>query len=115
MTLGGQTLPDPYTYEVERDYRGGMQLTASGALVEDVVNATAKHTWTMAFRNVTSAQRTAVETAFAAIVGQSATFVDIDGATKAVTRSDTQRALTWEYSRTAGGIRYATTLVLREV
>lgn len=115
MTLGGQTLPEPYSYNVERDYRGGMQIMASGALVEDVVNATAKHTWTMQFRNCTSAQRTAVETAFAAIVGQSATFVDFDGASKTVTRSDAQRALEWEYSRTAGGLRYATTLVLREV
>jgi hypothetical protein len=115
MTLGGQTLPDPYRYDVERDYRGGVIITASGALVEDVINANAKHVWTMAFRNVTSTQRTAVETAFAAIVGASATFVDIDGNTKTVTRHESQRSITWEHSRTAGGIRYATTLVLREV
>ncbi len=115
MTLGGQTLPDPYTYEVERDYRGGMQLAASGALVEDVLSGTAKHTWTMAFRGCTSAQRSAVETAFAAIIGASATFVDMEGNSKTVTRSDTQRTLTWEYSRMAGSLRYATTLVLREV
>ena len=115
MTLGGQTLPDPYSYEVDRDYRGGIMLTASGALVEDVINATAKHEWTMEFRNVTSAQRSALETAFAAIVGQSATFVDIDGASKTVTRSDTQRSLKWSYSRTGLGLRYSTSLVLREV
>lgn len=115
MTLGGQTLPDPYSYDVERDYRSGIMLTASGALVEDVIDATAKHAWTMEFRNVTSAQRTAMETAFAAIVGQSATFVDLDGASKTVTRSDAQRSLKWSYSRTGMGLRYATTLVLREV
>ena len=115
MTLGGQTLPEPYTYVVTRDYRGGMMLTASGALVEDVLSGTAKHTWTIGFRDVTSAQRSAMETAFAAIVGASATFVDYEGNSKTVTRSDSQRALIWEYSRTAGGIRYATTLELREV
>lgn len=115
MTLGGQTLPDPHTYIVQRDYRGGIVITASGALVEDVISGTAKHQWTMSFRNCTSSQRSAVETAFAAIVGQSATFVDMEGNSKTVTRSEAQSALTWEYSRIAGSLRYATTLVLREV
>ena len=115
MTLGGQTLPEPYAYVVERDYRGGIQITASGALVEDVVSGTNKQTWTISFRNVTAAERSAIEIAFSSIVGSAYTFVDLEGNSHSVTRSDTHRTLVWEYSRVAGSIRYATTLVLREV
>ncbi len=115
MTLGGNTLPDPFSHEVEIDYRGGMQIVASGALVEDILDSSKKRLWTLGFRNVTAAQRTTMETAFAAIVGTSATFVDIDSSSYTVTRDQSQRALKWSMSRTGLGLVYATTLVLREV
>jgi hypothetical protein len=115
MTLGGQTLPDVYSYVVTIDYRSGMQIMASGALVEDVLDSSKKRVWELGFHNVTAAQRSTLETAFAAIVGASATFVDLDAASYTVTRDQNQRGLAWSLSRTGLGLVYATSLTLREV
>lgn len=115
MTLNGQTLPNPFGYTVDVDYRSGMQIMASGALVEDVINASPKSTWEMSFRNVTAAQRGTMETAFAAVIGASATFVDLEGNSHTVTRDQNQRSLKWTASRVTSGLVYATTLALREV
>lgn len=114
MTLNGVTLPEPHDYAVTLDYPGGIQVMANNTLAEDQV-ATVKRTWTMAFRNLTSTQVTTLRNAFAAVAGASATFVDLESGSYTVTRDINQRTLEFIPVRQAAGLRWATTLALREV
>lgn len=115
MTLGGYTLPDPYDYDVEMDYPGGIQVMADNSVVEDHVTATVKRRWTLKFRTLSASEVTTLRSVFAAVAGASASFTDIEAGTYTVTRDESQRTLTFTPQYTTRGLRWGCTLSLREV
>jgi hypothetical protein len=109
------TLPEPHEYSIVLDYPGGQQLMANNTIAEDQTVTGPKRTWSMAFRNLTSAQCTTLRTAFGLVAGASATFVDLESGSYTVTRDISQRTLEFTPVRQAAGLRWSTTLALREV
>jgi len=97
--LAGTTLPDVnankgFSYSVE--YRGSMQALADGTVQTDLVTDTAKRTFTLSWKNITTAQRDTINTAFNAIRKASGAFTAPDGQTATVIRSPQQKDLKWD-------------------
>lgn len=116
--LAGQTLASPKEYKKARTYRGGRQVMASGALVTDLVNTTAKHRWELGWGLLTDAQYTTLRTAFDAIKDASGSYTDIDGVVYTVTLDETFDELENEAVKMggAGNVRWRVpALKLREV
>lgn len=116
-TLASNTLAMPGGYSVTVGYRGGRQLMADGSIVTDLVNANAKRVWVLSWPALTDAQRTTLETAFAAIKDTSGTYVDINGSSYTVTLAEGQPELEFTAQHYANGasVRWETSLTLREV
>lgn len=113
-TLAGYTLPEPSEYEEDRAYRGGTVEMASGAQSTDLVQASAKRTVKLSWTNISGSQKTAVETALAAIKDTSGAYVDPAGASFNVT-ADGLATIKWKWVRAAAGFRYSGSVTLREV
>lgn len=97
--LAGYTLPQVaanrgYNYSVE--YWGGMTQMADGSMAIDLVNDSAKRKFELTWKNITTAQKATVESAFNAIRKASASFTGPDGQTATVTRSAAQAVLKWD-------------------
>jgi hypothetical protein len=113
--LASQTLAHPSAFEVTVTFRGGVTELANGTQATDLVHSGAKKLFYLEWGTLTGAQKTTLETAFAAIKNTSASFTDPDNASFTVTR-DGDTELSFRYIRVAGGgFRYATSLRLREV
>jgi hypothetical protein len=113
--LASQNLAHPSAYEVTVTFRGGVTELASGVQSTDLVQSGAKKLFYLEWNALTSAQKTALETAFAAIKNSSASFTDSDNNSFTVTR-DGDAQLSFRYIRVAGGgFRYSASLRLREV
>jgi hypothetical protein len=113
--LGGQTLADPTDYKRSYTYRGGRQIMADGSQVIDLVNASAKASWRLAWPALTDAQASALQTAFAAIKDTSGSYTDIDGSAYTVMLAEGFDTLEFEHVRAVGGNRWAAALELRQV
>ena len=119
--LGGQTLKDPAVdggYKEEIIYRGASVTMADGSIKFDLVQATAKHEFTLKWTAMTSAQKTTLETAFATIKTSYSNnnFTAPTGTQYTVTRHDSQGTLKWDSDIIAGNtLRWGTSLKLREV
>lgn len=101
-TLGGTTLPMPYEQGVRRQYRGGQLQMADGSIVIDLVDATARHRFSLGFRQITSTELDAIRTGWAAIKNTTATYVSIENISYTVTQPD-GASLSWTPVVTAGG------------
>lgn len=91
-----------FSYSIE--YRGSMTTLADGSLQTDLVVDTAKRTFTLSWKNITSTQKTAIETAFNAIRKASGAFTAPDGQTATVTRSPQQKEIKWDTEVNASGV-----------
>lgn len=117
--LAGTTLADVsankgFSYSIE--YRGSMQVLADGTLQTDLVSDSAKRTFVLAWKNITTAQRNTINTAFNAIRKASGTFTAPDGQTATVTRSPAQKNLTWDTEiKGDGSYLWTATMTLVEV
>lgn len=103
-----------FSYSVE--YRGSMQTLADGTVQTDLVNDSAKRTFTLSWKNITGAQKTQIETAFNAIRKASGAFTAPDGQTATVTRSPQQKDLKWDTElKGDGSYLWSTSMTLVEV
>lgn len=114
ITLAGQTLPDPNAYTVEIAYRGGASALADGTAQFDIINATAKRTFAITWRYLTSAQRSALETAWASLKTSTATFVDYSGSSYTVARDPSAPSLKFTGNPAPGGARWTIQIQLVE-
>lgn len=97
--LAGNTLAQVSVnrgFSYSTGYRGATQDLADGSTQFDLVNDDAKRTFTLTWKNITSAQKTQIETALNAIRKTSGSFTAPDGQTATVIRDPAQKALTWE-------------------
>jgi hypothetical protein len=103
-----------FSYSVE--YRGSMQALADGTTQIDLVSDSAKRTFVLAWKNITTAQKTTIETAFNAIRKASGAFTAPDGQTATVMRSVNQKGITWDTEiHGDGSYRWSGSLTLVEV
>ncbi|MGB5050738.1 MAG: hypothetical protein WBO46_17475 [Caldilineaceae bacterium] len=113
-TLGGQTLAHPSDYRESVEYRGGRRVMADGTQVTDLVNSSAKRLFHVEWNALTAAERTTLETAYAAVKDTTGSFKTPDNNTYTVT-IDGDAALEFNYILLpSGSFRYATALKLRE-
>lgn len=113
--LATNALAHPSAYEVTVTFRGGVTELANGTQATDLVQANAKKLFYLEWNALTGAQKTTLETAFAAIKNTSGSFTDPDNSTFTVTR-DGDTEMSFRYIRVAGGgFRYSASLRLREV
>lgn len=116
--LAGYTLPqvaakNGFKYSLE--YWGGMQQMADGSVAVDLVNDNVKRRFELTWKNITSAQRDTVVSAFHAIRKSSANLTAPDGQTATVTRSPQQQSLDWDPEiKGDGSILWSGTLRLVE-
>lgn len=103
-----------FSYSVE--YRGSMQALADGTTQIDLVSDTAKRTFTLTWKNITTAQKTTIETAFNAIRKASGAFTAPDGQTATVMRDPSQKKLNWDTEvHGDGSYRWSGSMTLVEV
>lgn len=76
FTLAGQTLPSPAIYKRPRVFRGARTIKANGQVGVDLISATAKHTFYLEWRMLSSTDAGTVQTAFDLVAVASQTFVD---------------------------------------
>lgn len=113
-TLAQVSATRGFSYSVE--YRGSMTVLADGSLQTDLVVDTAKRTFVLTWKNITSTQKTAIETAFNAIRKASGAFTAPDGQTATVTRSPQQKEIKWDTEvHGDGSYRWSGSLTLVEV
>lgn len=111
--LGGTTLPEPNEYEEVEEYRGAGRLMASGAVVYDLLSATAKHVYTLTWDALTGAEKATVKTAFATVKTSSAAFTTLEGASVTVTRDPGEDDITFTAVPAANGTRWKASMKLR--
>jgi hypothetical protein len=87
-SLGGTTLPPPKSQDYKRFYRGGVLNMADGSLVHDLVDATARHRFTLRWEYRTNADLTTIQTAWDAIKNTTATYVSVRNTSHTVTQPD---------------------------
>lgn len=101
-TLGGTTLPMPYRQDVRRMFRGGQLQMADGSIVIDLVDATARHRFSLRFRQLTATELGTLKTKWDSIKNTTATYVSIENTSHTVTQPDGAE-LTWSPRVTTGG------------
>lgn len=117
--LAGNTLAQVsanrgFSYSVE--YRGAMQVLADGSLQTDLVEDTKKRTFVLTWKNITTAQKGTIETAFHAVRKSAVTFTAPDGQTANVTRSAQQKDLKWDTElKGDGSLLWSGSMTLVEV
>ena len=98
------------------NYRGAMTDLADGSTQIDLVSDSKKRTFTLTWKNITTAQKDAIETAFHAIRKDSAAFTAPDGQTATVKRSKAQPDIKWDTEVHGDGTyRWSGSLTLVEV
>ena len=116
--LGTVTLPGISTYTETYYYRQVITTQADGAVyVGAISGGTAKHDYTLGWQNITTANRTAIETAIAQIGTAYAAnnFTTPTGGTVTVTRHPQQPGLSWEATDSLGTLYWSGSMMLREV
>lgn len=112
--LNGQGLPSLTGYREKRAYRGAMIEMADGTAAFDLVQPNSKRVFELNWQTLTSAEKGAIETLFAAMQAGSVTFSPPTGEGELdVTRTAT--GLDFVAVATATGLRWAVTMELREV
>lgn len=116
-TLGGVTLPDVTTdgFREGYGYRGSDREMLSGAVVTDLVTASAKRTFELSWRELTETQVGTIKTAFATVDDGSATLVTPLGSTVTVTRDIGFMAIDIQWRSRGRKVRADVTIKLREV
>lgn len=97
--LAGNTLAPVYFqkgFKYGIEYRGASQQLADGTTQFDLVSDTAKRTFVLTWKNITTAQRDTINTAYNAIRKASGAFTAPDGQTATVTRDPQQKRLDWD-------------------
>jgi hypothetical protein len=114
--LESQTLAYPTEYTEQRLYRGTATEMADGSERIDLVNANAKHEFTMSWVGLTAAQKATITTAFDTLKSSYSAnnFTSPNGTTYTVTRGS---ELSWTTFISVADLRYNTSspLILREV
>lgn len=100
-TLAQVSVNRGFSYSVE--YRGAAQQLADGSTQFDLVNDNAKRTFVLTWKNITSAQKATIETAFNAVRKASGSFTAPDGQTATVIRDPNQKRLTWDVETKGDG------------
>ena len=115
--LGGVTLPDvaPDGFTEGYGYRGSDREMLSGAIVTDLVTASAKRTFELSWHSLTEAQVATIKSAFATVDDGSASLVTPLGATVTVTRDVGFLALEINWESRGRRPRARVTMKLREV
>lgn len=116
-SLGGVTLPDVATdgFRENYGYRGVDREMLSGAVVTDLVVASAKRTFELRWRALTETQVATIKTAFATVDDGSATLITPLGATVTVTRDVGALALEIQWESRGRRPRASVSMRLREV
>lgn len=113
--LGAYTLPHPSEYSEKQAYRGAVAEMADGSVQFDVVNDSIKKLYTLTWVLLTDAQKSTLETAFAALKLSPAFFTPPSGAAMtSVTRVGPLDAV-FSATNTAEGMRWNCSIELREV
>lgn len=115
ISLDGSTLAKPSAFKIKYGKRSVTRKMASGALEEAVLNSTAKRVFTITWAKITAAQKTTIESKYAALFGTSLTFVDIHGTSYTVSNDEGQEEIEFELYVSANEIYYKSQLRLREV
>lgn len=117
--LAGSTLAQVSAtrgYSYSANYRGAMTELADGSTQIDLVDDAKKRTFTLSWKNITTAQRDTIEAAFHAIRKASASFTAPDGQTATVKRSKQQPDLKWDTElKGDGSLLWSGSITLVEV
>jgi hypothetical protein len=119
--IGSVTLPHLSEYSESVGFRGGHLILASGSVVYDVVNTSAKRTFRLSWKALTTTEKDDVMDAYNLLKISPASYVGPEGGTPVqVTRSEQQGELDWESVSVSNGqngqiLMWSTTLMLREV
>lgn len=87
-TLGGTALPPPKEQNYTRLYRGGSLQMANGKLVHDLVDATARHSFSLRWEYINNTQLGTITTAWDAIKNATAVYVSVRNTSHTVTRPE---------------------------
>lgn len=114
--LAGTTLPHVAQngFRRTRTYRGGRREMASGVQVVDLVNANAKHVFTLEWPALTTAELATVQAAVAAVKDTAASFTSPENVSYTVQLDITNPGLDVEMFRASGADRFRVSLRLRE-
>ena len=85
VKLNGATLPGPTTYRKDAEFVGGSVTLANGKVRRDLVRATAARKYALAWVALSSAEKSTLETAWAAAVAGEVNFESPDGDNTTVT------------------------------
>lgn len=113
-TLAQVSIQKGFKYGVE--YKGASQQLADGTTQFDLVSDTAKRTFVLTWKNITTAQKDTIVTAYNAIRKASGAFTAPDGQTATVIRDSQQKRLDWDTEvKGDGTILWSGSLTLVEV
>lgn len=87
-TLGGVALPAPKEQGYTRLYRGGSLNMASGKIVHDLIDANARHQFSLRWEFMTNAQLGTITTAWDGIKNTTAAYVSVRNTSHTVTRPE---------------------------
>lgn len=118
---GPTTLPQPGIdgFTERWEYRGSSRIMADGSITTDLVATGLKRAWSLTYTNVTTAQRTTIQTFITTLAGGSTTFYppqETGGTTSyTVTRDENLTPIEWTTIRDgAGNFLHSVTILLRE-
>ena len=117
-TLAGTTLPSPALYRRPRVFRGARVVKANGQVGVDLISASAKHSFYLEWKMLTTTNAGYIQTAFdaTAVTTTGVTFVDVLGGSYTVVLDPMQAELQIEWvPYRSGSPRANVTLNLREV
>lgn len=114
-TLGGVSLPVPKEQKRRRFYRGGTLEMADGSIVHDLVDATARHGFTLRWEFRTDAELATITAQWDAIKNTTATYVSVTNTSHTVTQPEVGAELdVTVVTVNAGHMRYHITMELLE-
>jgi len=113
-TLGGVALPAPKEQNFRRLYRGGTLNMANGKIIHDLVDANARHQFTLEWALITNAQLTTITTAFDSVKNATAAYVSVRNTAHTVTRPEGGELDVTPVVTAGGDIKYNVTMDLVE-
>lgn len=88
ISIGATTVPAPTTQRVRKGHRGASYVMADGSLKTDIVNASAKAEIALSWQNISTSDKDAILTGYAALATASATYTDHAANTWTVTQPE---------------------------
>lgn len=113
-SLGGTALPAPKAQDYTRLYRGGSLQMANGKTVHDLVDATARHRFTLRFEYISNTQLNTITTAWDAIKNATATYVSVRNTSHTVTRPEDGELDVTPVVTVAGDLKFHVSMELIE-